>query len=296
MFGYIKPYEDELKVKQIKLYRSLYCGLCRSAGKHISLFSRFFLSYDYTFFAAVRMIFEKTEYTTESARCGFHLFAKKKVISDNGALGLSSAIFSVLTYYKLVDNIKDDGLVKSLFSRLLLPFASHMRKKALKQGFRDVDMIISDCMERTALLEKNGGSVYDLSETFGDMMGYLLKLGLADEAKEDAYTVGFEVGRFIYCADAADDLEKDEKSHSFNPYLNEYGSSDEALTALRKGRNSIARGTDTAADILMRRKSELPASLFDMCEIALNILYLGCPSVLDGILCKDKDCDKCKRH
>ena len=135
MFGYIKPYEDELKVRHFKLYRSIYCGLCKSAGKNNGIFSRFFLSYDYTFFAIVRMIFEKTEYKTVKTRCGFHLFAKKDIIADNSVLALSASVFSVLTYHKLLDNLKDESFIKSLGSRILLPVAAHMKKKALKNGF-----------------------------------------------------------------------------------------------------------------------------------------------------------------
>ncbi|MBR3994290.1 MAG: hypothetical protein IKI97_03320 [Clostridia bacterium] len=289
MFGYIKPYEDELKVRNFKLYRSLYCGLCKSAGKNISIFSRFFLSYDYTFFAAVRMVFERTPYTFKKSRCGFHLFAKKDIIADNSAISLSCAIFSILTYYKLLDNIKDEVFFKSLGARFLLPFASHMRKKALKRGFSDADMIISDCMEQIGNLEKRKDvSSCEISAVFGDMMAYLLKLGLKAEDKDDAEVVGFEIGRFIYMADALDDLEKDEKRNRFNPYLNEYKDSITARTELYKQKNILVHGTDVAADIISTRMKSLDQQHRDLCEIIQNILYLGCPSVIDGIFDKNK--------
>ncbi len=290
MFGYIRPYEDELRVKSLKLYRCIYCGLCKSAGKHIGIFSRFFLSYDYTLFAAVRMIFEKTPYTFTQKRCGFHLFAKKNIVADNSVLALSSAIFSIMTYYKIKDNIKDEKFFKALGARLILPIALHMKKKALRCGYTDTEAIICDCMERIASLEKeNCASPLEMSEAFGDMMGYLLKLGLSEEDKEDAYTAGFEIGKFIYNADALDDLEKDEKNSSFNPYLNEYGSAECAAEEVKKQRNTLLRGTDTAADIISERMKHLNRPLRELCEIVQNILYLGCPSVIDTILLKE-DC------
>lgn len=284
MFGYIKPYEDELKVRNFKLYRSLYCGLCKSAGKNISIFSRFFLSYDYTFFAAVRMVFETTPYTFKKSRCGFHLFAKKDIVEGNSAISLSCAIFSILTYYKMLDNINDESFFKSLGSRLLLPLASHIRKKALKNGFSDADMVISDCMEQIGNLEKRKDvSSYEISAVFGDMMAYLLKLGLKTEDKGDAEVVGFEIGRFIYAADAIDDLEKDEKHNRFNPYLNEYKDSKTALKKLYEQKNILIHGTDVAADIISTRMKSLSPQHRELCEIIQNILYLGCPSVIDGI-------------
>ena len=30
MFGFVRPYKDELKVKDYELFRSVYCGLCHS--------------------------------------------------------------------------------------------------------------------------------------------------------------------------------------------------------------------------------------------------------------------------
>jgi len=285
LFGYIKPYEDELKVRSLRLYRSIYCGLCKSAGKHAGMFSRFFLSYDYTFFACVRMIFEKTPYKIDDTRCGFHLFAKKKIIADNNALALSSAIFSVLTYYKILDNIKDEGFFRSLGARMLLPITSHMRKKALKNGFSDVEMVICDYLEKISTLEKSKEtSSLEISEAFGEMMGYLLKLGLDEKDKQDAYTVGFETGRFIYNCDALDDMREDEKEGRFNPYINEYGSSDKAFSDISSRRNTLVYGTDVAADIISARKKDLGRSFRELCDIAQNILYFGCPAVIDGIL------------
>ena len=295
MFGYIKPYENELKIRSLKLYRSVYCGLCKSAGKNTGIFSRFFLSYDYTFFAVVRMIFEKTPYVTVKKRCGFHLFSKKDVLADNSVLALSCAVFSVMTYYKLKDSIKDEKFFKALGARMLLPIAGHMRKNALKKGYSDVEMIISECMEKIGDIEKQkSSSVDEAAEAFGNMMGYLLKLGLCEEEKQDAYTVGFETGRFIYCADAADDLKKDEKNGNYNPYLNEFGSAENALIQLSKCKNIFVRGTDNAADILSAKMKGADRYIYELCEIALNILYLGCPAVTEKILTKDS-CRKCSR-
>lgn len=285
MFGYIKPYEDELKLRSLRLYRSIYCGLCKSAGKHVGIFSKFFLSYDYTFFACVRMVFEKTQYTTTKARCGYHLFAKKDIIADNRVLALSSAIFSILTYHKMLDNIRDEGFMRSLGARMLLPIASHMRKRALKGGFSDVDMIISDCMERISALESSSNTdSVEISEAFGDMMGYLLKLGLDEKDKQAAYTIGFEIGRFIYNCDALDDIHDDAKKGRFNPYINEYGDPAKALEAVASQRNVLIHGTDIAADMISARKKTLERPLREICDIILNVLYLGCPSVIDSII------------
>ena len=34
MFGYIRPLVGEMKVRENEMFRAVYCGLCRSMGKH----------------------------------------------------------------------------------------------------------------------------------------------------------------------------------------------------------------------------------------------------------------------
>ena len=33
MFGYLQPFKDELRMKDHQLYKSVYCGLCKSMKK-----------------------------------------------------------------------------------------------------------------------------------------------------------------------------------------------------------------------------------------------------------------------
>ena len=56
MFGYVKPHVPELRVGEYELFRAVYCGVCRSMGRHTGTVSRFTLNYDYVFLAAVRPV------------------------------------------------------------------------------------------------------------------------------------------------------------------------------------------------------------------------------------------------
>ena len=64
MFGYVTPYESELRVKEQLFYKSTYCGLCKTMGKRVCNESRLTLSYDIVFLALVRFLLteEKVEY------------------------------------------------------------------------------------------------------------------------------------------------------------------------------------------------------------------------------------------
>ena len=52
MFGYIRPMECELKVREQQEYRAHYCGLCKAIGKRYGLLARLALNYDCAFLSA----------------------------------------------------------------------------------------------------------------------------------------------------------------------------------------------------------------------------------------------------
>lgn len=55
MFGYLQIQKSELLVRESEAYKAVYCGLCRQMGKDYSVFTRFTLSYDCTFYAMLLM-------------------------------------------------------------------------------------------------------------------------------------------------------------------------------------------------------------------------------------------------
>ena len=53
MFGYIKTDEPYLYKKDEVLYKSMYCGLCKSIGNLCGQVARFGLTYDVAFLAVI---------------------------------------------------------------------------------------------------------------------------------------------------------------------------------------------------------------------------------------------------
>ena len=49
LFGYIRPEQSELLVKEYEFYKAVYCGICREGGRKISRLTRFFLNHDFVF-------------------------------------------------------------------------------------------------------------------------------------------------------------------------------------------------------------------------------------------------------
>ena len=69
MFGYVKAYKPELRIKEFEFYKAVYCSLCRDLGKKYGLVSRFSLSYDFTFLALLQMSLVGGQVPTERKRC-----------------------------------------------------------------------------------------------------------------------------------------------------------------------------------------------------------------------------------
>ena len=51
MYGYIRPNQNELRIREYTEYRAYYCGLCKCLSAEYGEIARSVLSYDCTFIA-----------------------------------------------------------------------------------------------------------------------------------------------------------------------------------------------------------------------------------------------------
>ncbi len=291
MFGYIKPIPAELRVKEYELYKSIYCGLCASLGHNTTCISRLTLSYDFVFLALVRMALdgECDGVKLEKRRCIVHPTKKRSVLVGSKELDYCARVSALLTYGKLRDDINDERGFKRFTSRLLLPAASGMRKRALTSDERlsELDGVISARLAELSSLEAE--KVYSpdaAAEPFGALMGEVFAFELSDKASERiARELGRHIGRFVYISDAADDLEDDLKKGCYNPFRID-GAKDSEILAEFASRSGALK----ASLIMELTGAERAVELIDsgkqpsMLEIIKNIIYLGLPAQIDALL------------
>lgn len=277
MFGYVRPYVPDMRVRENEMYRAMYCGLCRSMGRCTGCASRLTLSYDFVFLAAVRTALEGCPVKLTLRRCGVHPLKKRPSVERNSALSYSAACAAVLNRAKLLDDINDSRGLKKLSRRLFMPEANHAEKLALRFGVcRDG---VYESLSALSELEKQGCPSADtVAEVFGELLGNVFSYGLEGASARIAKTVGRGVGKFIYIADAIEDREKDLKSGNYNPF-NLSPASDEAISSAVR----LELGSAAAAAELID---------FSACpeigEIIRNILYEGMPKRAEDII------DKCR--
>lgn len=269
MFGYVKPFTPELKVRENELYNAVYCGLCVSMGRKTRWFSRFTLSYDAVFLALVLASLSGERFVIKPGRCAFAPFRKKPVAEECEILRFAAAVSARLTYYSVLDGIRDEKGVKRLIRRAALPFCRRMERAAEKIAPFDGEYI-GLCLDKLHAAEDENSPELDLcAGYFGDVLAYCFGKGAPEGKKESAALIGGLVGRFIYAADACDDLEKDEKSGSYNPLR--FGEGDRA-DKLRAAYGAMCVWADRAAAELLLEGSVSPES-----DVADNIMRLGMP-------------------
>ena len=289
MFGYIRPFSAELRVKEYAYYRAVYCGICRSMEKTVSPLLSMTLRYDFVLLVTVRMLLSGETGTLRSARCLANPLRKKTVLSDCEALGYTARCAALLTHYGVLDNIADERGIKRLAYRLLSLPAAAMRKKALRQDdtLPPLDGIIREQLSTLAALEKAGETSADAAaEPFAELLGEMFAHGFDGPEYRIAHAVGSSVGRCIYLLDALDDAPADEEDGSYNPFVLQ---AKEAGIPVRDYLSEHRERIENAI-LLCCSAAHRALALADRCEehpawpCIENLLSLGIPHITKQVL------------
>lgn len=273
MFGYVRPCRPELKCKDFDLYSATYCGLCRCMRRRYGLIAPMFLNFDFTFLALV--LWEGEErWEPCRGRCHANPLVKKTMCAQSPALELAADESVILTWWKLRDSVKDDGFWGGLPARALSLLLRRAYGKAARRA-PDFDQAVKTCLEELEVLEReNCPSLDRTADTFARLLQ-----SAAPAEGERGRVLGqllYHLGRWIYLADARDDLCEDLAAGRYNPVAERYG----------------PRGDDAALALTMDQSLGQMGAALQLgefgCRSALleNMIYLGLPlvqrAVFDG--------------
>lgn len=227
MFGYIKPVQSELLVKENEFYKAVYCGLCKEGGRKISILTRFFLNQDFVFLCIVRMAVEGEKTSSKIKRCPYCL-KKKCMVCESRSLIYTAAAFGILLYYKFLDDYRDSKGIKKLIYRICLLFAGRIKKRSSKL-YPLLDGQVSASLEKLYGLEKSNCASPDMAaDCFAKVTGIVASGNTEGENREILEECGYHIGRYIYLIDAFEDSERDYEKGNYN-VLNLYYSSPEEV-------------------------------------------------------------------
>lgn len=290
MFGYIRIFEPELKIREYQCYRGAYCGLCREMGKCTGLCSRLTLRYDAAAMVCLRMAVRGTVPNYTEKRCFLHPFTKAPVLERCEETRTVACMMAVLAYHKCRDDLADERGFHRLGAALAYPYFAYLRRRARKR-MPKIDDIAARGMQEFAKAERQAEHSADIpANAFGELMGALLAYDTEGEQRAVLHALGKSMGRWVYLLDAAEDFEKDAKKGRFNALGVLYGGS-ELTQEQRKTLDTLLIGeladAVAALDLVDFEGRE------DLCAVVYNILRLGMPAQADTVL-YPQECKKCK--
>ena len=224
MFGYVVVSEEDLRIREFKLYRSYYCGMCMDLKEYYGQSGRLTLSYDTVFLSLLLTSLYEPQDTVREIRCAVHPL-ERHTCRQNEFTRYASDLNIILSYYSCLDDWNDEKDPKKRV------FASILKSRSERACER--------YPEKAAVIQEKLQALHELENTYRSGSGQTLpSASLLDRAgsifgellsevfdcRKDEWSAalrrcGYYLGKFIYILDAYDDLEKDEKNGSFNPLL-----------------------------------------------------------------------------
>ena len=222
LFGYIKPFEPQLRVCELEQYRAVYCGICRGLSRSFGPAARLTLSYDFTFIAMLYASLSPEAPRFAPHRCPCHPFVRRQHLEPCDAIDFSCEIAMLLLREKCADNLSDSAFPRSLFWRALLPVADRFASRAAlhQQQAALLSREMTDAQRHVESLEPTA-TIDQCCDPTASALGGILALAGRDQPQQRILQrLGYMLGRYIYLCDAVDDLEQDQQRGAFNPLKN----------------------------------------------------------------------------
>lgn len=300
MFGYLKPYNNELKGKHVSEYKSQYCTLCYGLRTNLGLLSVLLLNYECTFlFLFLSSITDDESQENYAFRCPVNPTKKCSTKASSEILEYASFINYHLAVLKANDGCVDSHGVKRLGYKILYWLLSKNKKYSkLRAKYLTVAEKTEQLCKDLYAFEKNGELDFDLcSGTMGGVLveivnGYMMHHSI--ELQQPVVAFANHLGMWTYLIDAYDDFEKDSKKGSFNPLISFSNDSDtDKANEARLHSGELMLGMMTSNLRVLLKK----ITLFRYNEIIENIISFGTLTAVQ--VCKKKkvkknDCN-CKK-
>lgn len=265
MFGYVNICAQSISEEDKKLYLAYYCGLCKAISEK-SQFMRLGLNNDLTFLSVLLggVYKEKPLFKTNS-RCLMHGLKKHDEVKMDKVMDYASDMNILLVYLKILDDAIDDKT--PLKKGMGLIFKNTFQK--IKNKYPKTSSIIIENLEKLSLLEKNKcSSIDEVSDCFAKLLQAIFVPDFIEDEKTRKVLswMGYNLGRWIYIADAYEDFKKDKKKNNYNPLL--FVNSENIKKDIYNSMTYTLANIASAYDLLDVERND---------TLIRNILYAGLP-------------------
>lgn len=227
MFGYVRPAAQRLDEAELRRFRSAYCGLCHTLGRRYGFAARWLLNFDFTLLSILLSL--GTPATSRCRRCVAHPCRGCEALDASASLDAAADRSVVLAWWQIQDHIADHGFWKSIPYRLaaILYRGAYRKAKTLVPAF---DAAVRRHLQELDEREKeNCASLDAAAEPFAALLAEIASAE-PDGTRRRIFTqLFYQLGRWIYLVDAADDFKADAKSGCYNPLRYRYGLTGDTL-------------------------------------------------------------------
>ena len=230
------------------------------------------------FMSALIHNIKREDVVVKKSRCGLHCIKSRHMAAVDETTVLIGCINTVLAYYKLCDD-KADGDKKRIFR--------HLYKRGLKRAKRrhiKVVEIIEEQTKKQSELERAGCSIIEMAcEPTAEMMQKLSSYALKEYSTPATEGLVYDLGKWVYLADALDDYDKDVKKGRYNVFFNAFGCKSKA-EAVEKNREELTFLFDSLFADMRLRLSEIDFAFNH--DLTDNIILRGIPLKTRSLLNK----------
>ena len=227
MFGYVRPSAERLTEEDRQRFGGAYCGLCRVLGERYGQAARMILNYDFTFLAI--LLWPEDDMEALHRGCIAHPIAGRDYFPGNSALELAADESVILAWWQAQDALNDPGGGKAKYRAASLALKGAYRRARERRPAFDETV-----RRQLALLRELEEARCPSLDEPADAFARLLSAAAAEAGEPVKRRVLeqmlYHLGRWIYLADAADDLADDFASGSYNPLICRFGLSEGTLT------------------------------------------------------------------
>lgn len=171
------------------------------------------INYDITFLIVLLSSIYQPSAQVFHEKCIVDPVKKKKHII-NEITEYAASMNILLAYYKLEDDVNDEGDIKS---RLVRRAYRKSFKTAYDKYPQKADFIKACLGELRSLEEDQSTSIDQTSNCFARLLEEIFDYK-DDEYRDRLRKVGFNIGKYIYIMDAYEDLDQDLEKGRYNPF------------------------------------------------------------------------------
>ena len=298
MLGYVIIDKGELKVREYEVYTGYYCGVCKYIGSVYGQPARMALTYDAAFLAVLLAAADPAPDVPKQEHCAVHHIRRRTVIR-NRAVEYAGDVMMILAWYKLQDDANDDGKASAKAGQLLLRRA----RKKLERKYPELWAKTGALLREQDELERDACASLDrAAENSAQIMSEVCTEGIrrlygedsgSSALSPDSYArlheiyakTGYHLGKWIYLIDAADDIEENLESGSYNPLPLRFSYDPEKETVVQfRERIDERMRFNLYACLSVIGETLEPLEFSKNSGIIENVIYLGLNRRTDEVL------------